>query len=256
MIRAILKLKERSFYRLYKAKDNNILILTDFLSSDIGSSKSSIERIFSWLESERIEYGTNLTDLEKEDEIIILTSDIPSRMGDYLEIKKKNFVEILKKWENIFLKKPKEVALKQGSDGTIFLEGNDNVVPDALIKFYDGKYRQSGYNDVSLENLILFLTHEFESKDISHKFIFDEWLKDPKEISLEDDFLLLEKEGDIVSVFYQFGGAKRKDTFKATKKQLCEIYKNLQELKMLNPKVIRVYIDSNKIKLEGLDNEI
>jgi len=250
-IKSLFKLENKR-YSAYKSSDSNFSVLSFFLLDDIYCSRQSFEDIKNWLsDPQKIEFCFNMTSIEKEDDLILLDTDF---FDSFIEIKRENFIEILNQWKKICEEKPKEVIIKQKSDGTILLEGNNNVVRDALIKLYKNNYRQGGYNDTSLRNLTLFLTHEFKTEGLSHSYIFGTWLKSPQDTYLEDEYLLLEKTNGQIQI--SFGSGKDKPVFTSTPEKLHKIYKNFQEIKLLNPKVIRAFKDGDQIKLEGMESEI
>lgn len=251
--KVILNFKNNRYHR-YKNNDINFAAINAFLIDDIGCLESSFVFVENWLKDpEQIEASFNLTSIEKEDNLILLSSDL---FGHFMEIKRENFVKILKQWKNICLKKPKEVIIKQNDDGTIFLEGNNNIIPDALIKFYDNKYRYGGSNNRKLKNLALFLVDEFQAGGLSHDLIINTWLDDQQETTFTHEHLLIEKQNDKVMISYDHENREEKHSFTSTKNQLRKIYRDFQETKMLEPKVIRVYHDGNEVKVEGLAAEI
>jgi len=90
-------------------------ILGDFLASDVSRPSSFIN----WaLDSESNHACANLTDLDKENDYILM-SDLYSEEETPAELKmtQKQFVQILTDWEEKVLKlKPKEVTITYDND--------------------------------------------------------------------------------------------------------------------------------------------
>lgn len=105
-------------YREHSDNDDNLNALTLFLFDDIGCDKRSLLDVKKWLlDPEKIEFNFNLTSIEKEDQLILLSADL---FNFFMEIGKDNFTEIMRKWEKICEERPKEILItKEGNEVTV-----------------------------------------------------------------------------------------------------------------------------------------
>jgi len=112
-IKLVISSSER--YSYDSASNIKMNILGDFLASDVSRPSSFIN----WaLDSESNHACANLTDLDKENDYILM-SDLYSEEETPAELKmtQKQFVQILTDWEEKVLKlKPKEVTITYDND--------------------------------------------------------------------------------------------------------------------------------------------
>lgn len=251
-IKAIFKLENN---RYNTSKDSNFWPLNWFFLDEISCSICAILRIQEWLLSSlETEVTLNISSLEKEAKLILLSIDM---LNLFMEIDKHNFGQLLEQWKKVCEEKPKEVLVKQKADGTIFIEGNNDIIPDAFITFDNGRYSNGGSNDKALENIVFIFDDLFNENYCSLNWFLTEWLDDPKQTRLQVLNVLIEKtENDKIIFFYGRENIENKVSFVITTSELKKLYANVQQIKMLHPKVIRFYQDNDKLCVEGHEDEI
>ena len=118
---------ENARYYLNVASTPRMSILANFLESDYGSGRSSFKE---WTNNEEYKFiEGNISWLEKENDDVIITY-LFDRSEDIYEhafrTSKKQFLELLNKWEKLYKEGPKEIIITY-EDGKIHLEGINDI---------------------------------------------------------------------------------------------------------------------------------
>jgi len=247
-----------NFYDSYKSNSYYLSYLATFLRRDVGCIR--YVKSFSlkeWINDPKlIEVSYGESDLEKDADNIIITTSYLYDEDYFLAISKKQLLFVLDQWMNLIKQRPKEIIITQDDDGKITIKGNDDVVMDAIVHFHKGKYRYPKSVDKHLYHLCFFLIHEFEVEGLSHSFILNEWANDPKDTNIYENWLLLEKSGDMISILRSPRRADKSSAFVTTKEKLRDIYRQFEQVKLLKPKIIIITRVGDDIKVEGAESEV
>jgi hypothetical protein len=120
MIKKLILIRKDSAYYPQKLdlKDDALHILQFFLVNEIANDGSYFKK---WALSNSIEgSGGNVTELEKEDGMIIIKLEPVFSSTAECRISRDNFLKIIDEWEKICKQKPKEVLIEwDGNNFTI-----------------------------------------------------------------------------------------------------------------------------------------
>jgi len=250
--------RDHYYYRFKKTNNFDFFIIFTFLTEGIGYGKNSRASEFkNWIiDIECNEYNGNRICMEKEDGIIIIYDQLESELDSgILELTRQQFLKVINNWEKLCKQNPKEIIVTLHNNGEIIFEINNNVIPEAVLSSVGGKYCYIRSNDRHLEQVVYFLEHKFENKELSHSFILSEWV-DSKERECCDGWLVVKKRGNNISLLRDSGKADKSSAFVATKEKLRNIYLQFEQVKLLEPKYIIITRVGDDIKVEGAEIEI